>query len=39
LDDDAEDLKNKVVPFQDGIVLKHNGNQATLSASGLGTAA
>ncbi len=27
--DDIEDLKNKVVPFQDGIVLKHNGRQAT----------
>ena len=27
--DDIEDLKSKVVPFQDGIVLKHNGRQAT----------
>ncbi|MCW8821382.1 MAG: AmmeMemoRadiSam system protein A [Sulfurovum sp.] len=27
--DDIEDLKRKVVPFQDGIVLKHNGRQAT----------
>ncbi|HSR73468.1 MAG TPA: AmmeMemoRadiSam system protein A [Sulfurovum sp.] len=27
--DDIADLKSKVVPFQDGIVLKHNGRQAT----------
>jgi len=27
--DDIEDLKNKIVPFQDGIVLKHEGKQAT----------
>lgn len=27
--DTIEDLKRKVVPFQDGIVLKHNGKQAT----------
>ena len=27
--DDIADLKSKVVPFQDGIVLKHNGNHAT----------
>ncbi len=27
--DDIDDLKNKVVPFQDGIVLKLNGKQAT----------
>lgn len=27
--DDIEDLKSKVVPFQDGIILKHNGKQAT----------
>lgn len=27
--DDIEDLKSKVVPLQDGIVLKHNGRQAT----------
>lgn len=27
--DDIADLRNKVVPFQDGIVLKHNGRQAT----------
>ena len=26
---DVEDLKSKVVPFQDGIVLKHNGQHAT----------
>ncbi len=26
---DLEDLKRKVVPFQDGIVLKYNGNHAT----------
>ena len=26
---DRNDLKNKVVPLQDGIVLKHNGKQAT----------
>lgn len=26
---DIDDLKNKVVPFQDGIVLKLNGKQAT----------
>ncbi|GIU00673.1 hypothetical protein TSL6_11790 [Sulfurovum sp. TSL6] len=26
---DSEDLKSKVVPFQDGIVLKLNGKQAT----------
>lgn len=26
---DIADLKSKVVPFQDGIVLKHNGRQAT----------
>lgn len=26
---DKNDLKNKVVPFQDGIVLKHHGKQAT----------
>ncbi len=25
----VKDLENKVVPFQDGIVLKHNGKQAT----------
>lgn len=27
--DDIEDLKSKIVPFQDGIVLKHNGKNAT----------
>ncbi|HEY9190000.1 MAG TPA: AmmeMemoRadiSam system protein A [Sulfurovum sp.] len=27
--DDVEDLKRKIVPFQDGIVLKHHGRQAT----------
>lgn len=27
--DDIEDLKSKIVPFQDGIVLKHDGRQAT----------
>ena len=27
--DDMADLKSKVVPFQDGIVLKHNDKQAT----------
>ena len=27
--DDIDDLKRKVVPFQDGIVLKHHGRQAT----------
>ncbi len=26
---DLKDLKSKVVPFQDGIVLKHNGKHAT----------
>ena len=26
---DLEDLKSKVVPFQDGIVLRHNGKHAT----------
>ncbi len=26
---DLNDLKSKVVPFQDGIVLKHNGKHAT----------
>jgi len=26
---DITDLKNKVLPFQDGIVLKYNGKQAT----------
>lgn len=26
---DIEDLKRKIVPFQDGIVLKHHGRQAT----------
>lgn len=26
---DVKDLENKVVPFQDGIVLKHNENHAT----------
>jgi len=27
--DDIEDLRTKVVPFQDGIVLKYDGKQAT----------
>jgi len=27
--DDIADLKSKVVPFQDGIVLRHHGRQAT----------
>jgi len=27
--ENVEDLKSKIVPFQDGIVLKHNGKQAT----------
>lgn len=27
--DNIEDLKSKIVPFQDGIVLQHNGKQAT----------
>jgi AmmeMemoRadiSam system protein A len=27
--EDVADLKSKVIPFQDGIVLKHNGKQAT----------
>jgi len=27
--DDIADLKSKVVPYQDGIVLKHHGRQAT----------
>lgn len=27
--DDINDLRNKIVPFQDGIVLKLNSNQAT----------
>ena len=27
--EDIEDLKSKIVPFQDGIVLKHQGRQAT----------
>lgn len=26
---DVKDLENKVIPFQDGIVLKHDGNHAT----------
>ncbi len=26
---DIEDLKAKIVPFQDGIILKHNGKHAT----------
>ncbi len=26
---DVKDLKSKVIPFQDGIVLKHNGKHAT----------